>query len=568
MSLATFAKKESGDPATKATGKVATGSLRIGAPDDAYEREADRAADEIMAGGALKHHWSLSSMGINAPLQRKCSCGGSGGSDGQCEECKKKEEGQQTVQRKAAGTATPEFAPPIVHEVLNSPGQPLDAETRAFFEPHFGHDFARVRLHASALAAESARKVGALAYTVGTNIAFAPGQYSPRSLGGRRLLAHELAHTIQQASAGWVPFQTVQISEDQAAEEQAHHAAESVLRGARAHVRGNAPARLARQKSGIQRDIPGPSPKTPEEEEQERQTERFRGVGESSAYGRQDTGAPSTWGWGGPETKNLYRECQPAELDRPTFLAFEKTLPKIAGPHRNVPRSADGPVGVTYPAIEGAVPPKIEAEQITENGKSVFKLKPTHAEMPPMRSAITGAGEFHEGFDQCINPDCASKRAQLHTSKFPLHWTITSKGAAKLKEGELEHCHDIREAFDRTLAIYASSINNTAAAERRYSTAQQAIQDAVSRLGVKPDEMPLKFCQEVAKTEQRDLRQWHTANDKENLQTSKRVQHCSLENGCDPRNIIDDGSLPDVGGHTSEEVMGLPSPPGACVQTP
>jgi hypothetical protein len=63
-------------------------------------------------------------------------------------------------------------APGIVHEVLHSPGQPLDASTRSYFEPRFGHDFSRVRVHTGASAEQSARDVNAHAYTVGHNIVF------------------------------------------------------------------------------------------------------------------------------------------------------------------------------------------------------------------------------------------------------------------------------------------------------------------------------------------------------------------------------------------------------------
>jgi Domain of unknown function (DUF4157) len=92
-------------------------------------------------------------------------------------------------------------APPIVYQVLASPGQPLDASTREFFEPRFGHDFSRVRVHTDRQAAESVRAVGAVAYTVDSEIAFADGRYRPRTPEGRRLLAHELAHVAEQRGA-------------------------------------------------------------------------------------------------------------------------------------------------------------------------------------------------------------------------------------------------------------------------------------------------------------------------------------------------------------------------------
>lgn len=89
-------------------------------------------------------------------------------------------------------------APGIVHDVLRSPGQPLEASTRTLMESRFGHDFSRVRVHADTQAAESARAVNAQAYTVGSQIVFGAGQYAPVMSEGRQLLAHELAHVVQQ----------------------------------------------------------------------------------------------------------------------------------------------------------------------------------------------------------------------------------------------------------------------------------------------------------------------------------------------------------------------------------
>jgi peptidoglycan hydrolase-like protein with peptidoglycan-binding domain len=187
-------------------------------------------------------------------LERKCSCGGTPGPTGECEKCRKK---RLSLQRRAANAQEPARVPPIVHEVLRSPGQPLDASTRAFMESRFGHDFSRlalhaapraqaelvvgqsgdqfeqeadsmadtvvqmpeprtlnkstqcavadfshVRLHADARAAESAREVNAKAYTVGHDIVFGEGHYRPETSDGRKLLAHELAHTIQQSTTG------------------------------------------------------------------------------------------------------------------------------------------------------------------------------------------------------------------------------------------------------------------------------------------------------------------------------------------------------------------------------
>ncbi|WP_263352929.1 eCIS core domain-containing protein [Acidicapsa acidisoli] len=91
-------------------------------------------------------------------------------------------------------------APRIVHEVLRSPGEALDAPTRSFMESRFGRDFSRVRVHSDELAAESARSVNAAAYTVGSKLVFDRGQYASRTHEGRKLIAHELAHVVQQSS--------------------------------------------------------------------------------------------------------------------------------------------------------------------------------------------------------------------------------------------------------------------------------------------------------------------------------------------------------------------------------
>lgn len=130
-------------------------------------------------------------------LQRMCACGGSARMSSDCENGGNK---RLRVQRSAMTESKTDSVPPIVHEVLRSPGQPLDSNTRAFMEPRFGHDFSGVRVHTDERAAESAQTINAAAYTVGSDIVFRPGRYEPGSSAGRRLLAHELTHVVQQRS--------------------------------------------------------------------------------------------------------------------------------------------------------------------------------------------------------------------------------------------------------------------------------------------------------------------------------------------------------------------------------
>lgn len=147
-----------------APAKFPVGGLRIGAPHQAPEREADRVARDVMTGNP-RSEWSLSKINIGMSLEN-------------------------------SGYA-PALAPRIVHEVLDSPGQSLEATTRTYFEQRFGRDFSRIRVHQNSRAAESAHAVQAEAYTVGRHVVLG-GAYRTGTEAGRRLLAHELVHTLQQ----------------------------------------------------------------------------------------------------------------------------------------------------------------------------------------------------------------------------------------------------------------------------------------------------------------------------------------------------------------------------------
>jgi hypothetical protein len=150
--------------------------------------------------------------------------------------------------------------PPIVHDVLRSPGQPLDTGTRGFMESRFGHDFSRVRVHTDASAAESARAVNALAYTAGQDTVFAGGQYAPSTAAGRKLLAHELAHTVQQGStAGFAPRLEV-TNPDDASEREADAAAAAVLNGEPAALTQSGSSLLSRQTPGEEETPPDAVP--------------------------------------------------------------------------------------------------------------------------------------------------------------------------------------------------------------------------------------------------------------------------------------------------------------------
>jgi hypothetical protein len=143
----------------------------ISAPDDRFEREADNVADQVMR--------------MAAP-------------------------GSVAQEHTASSDAAPDLRSSIVARGIRGGGQALDEATRTFMESRFSRDFADVRVHTDAGAADSARAVDALAYTSGRDIVFGDGQYTPGSAGARRLLAHELAHVVQQREGTSAPGQVLQ----------------------------------------------------------------------------------------------------------------------------------------------------------------------------------------------------------------------------------------------------------------------------------------------------------------------------------------------------------------------
>jgi outer membrane protein OmpA-like peptidoglycan-associated protein len=163
--------------------------LRVSQPDDPYEREADRVADTVMR--------------MPAP------CPTCADDESPCPKCAAKS--AASLQRKEYGSSATHDGGQAPDGLLQGlgPGRPLDAPARSFFEPRFGRDFGDVRLHTGTRAAESARAVNALAYTVGRDVVFGAGAYAPHTSAGRRLMAHELTHVLQQSGA---PSPTIQRS--------------------------------------------------------------------------------------------------------------------------------------------------------------------------------------------------------------------------------------------------------------------------------------------------------------------------------------------------------------------
>lgn len=166
--------------------------LKINTPGDKYEQEADQVAEQVMQMPEplvqRKPQWRISYPFHQTTLQRKC------------EECAKEEE-KETLQAKSEGNMGGMVPPFIAQQIQSSlgNGQMMDMGTRSFMETRFGTDFSGVRIHTDNNAALFNQRLQANAFTLGNDIYFNQGQYSPGSGDGRRLLAHELVHTVQQS---------------------------------------------------------------------------------------------------------------------------------------------------------------------------------------------------------------------------------------------------------------------------------------------------------------------------------------------------------------------------------
>jgi hypothetical protein len=170
---------------------VLQAKLTVSEPGDQYEQEADRVAEQVMRMPEPHGSWRANSDGEakHPQIQRMCSA------------CDEEELHRRSNEKEESA---PEVSPEAQSHIatLNGGGEPLPARVRAFFEPRFGHDFSQVRIHRGARASETAQALNARAFTLQRHIVLGTGQYEPNTNAGRRLLAHELTHVVQQGADG------------------------------------------------------------------------------------------------------------------------------------------------------------------------------------------------------------------------------------------------------------------------------------------------------------------------------------------------------------------------------
>jgi Domain of unknown function (DUF4157) len=500
--------------------------LAVNTPGDTHEQEADHISKQVMRMPEPK-------------LQHNCACGGG------CPRCQTEQPVQehQRLQTKHGGSSESgqTAAPPIVEETLASGGGSLPGGLRADMEQGFGHDFGHVRLHTHAHAAESAAAVAARAYTVGPDVVFAAGEYAPDTDAGRRLIAHELAHVVQQdAGRAWnsrgpgIAIGAVDDPLEREAETAARRANEGAAPSIASASLSAGVGRVARAPV-LQRDNgPGerkeetPIPRVPYREKAppatgETEPEEGRAEEEGPTLALASAARPT---------------CDPKGLARKDYLAEPNTstddfgLTRFAGTVR---------MALTTRKVKGGV-----------------MLEPLKVALPAITSVYTKADTFIEGTGVFVSQD----RAECEGGKVPLQWRIFPPGAAKIREGEMEHCEDLQYAYDVTLGWYGQVVDDLIAKRRTFRSDAAAFKQLEKLTGTHPTGWPSVFECLAKKTEKRDGRKftnaWHTPRVK--------ALPPRLEDSCKFSRVFVTGAanFPELGKHPTPDVIkGCGESPGA-----
>jgi len=419
--------------------------------------------------------------------------------------------------------------PPIVREVLASAGQPLNRATRIRMESHFGHDFSRVRVHLDPRAAESAEAVAASAYTVGHHVVFAPGRFAPETASGRRLLAHELVHTLQQSGRASINPRELGIGDvNDPHEHQAEHASRS-LPGApdskpwplrqRNTLSPDAVPVLRRQPNSPSKDPEPPTfePLPPKKEEE---------VGG-------ETPAPAEPSCKYPSTAPL--PCRPKGVSNAEFMKL------------GAPIDAFGITKVPQQTIPN---PEIKTKQV---GKQ-FVLLPTKGVQVSCESYYVKAGKPFQRLVPIDQKDPKQARlAEQCGSDYLRDFQVTPDGEKKLIEAEMEHCDDLKYAFDMSLGCYVEIVNEMARKGTRFASHDEAVEAVTKSVGRKPDTWVARYLELVGKTDIRDKRKWHTAAVPEGPGLGLKMVGHQCESAT--TTAIDDSSFPQVGKHLSAAII-------------
>ncbi len=447
--------------------------LAINKPGDEFEQEADRIADQVLAASA---HATVS--GALPRIQRFA--------------------GQPARQ------ADP--APASVDRVLAGSGRPLDTTLQQDMGQRFGHDFSRVRVHSGGAAEQSAREVNAHAYTVGHNIVFGAGQFAPRTNTGRRLLAHELTHVVQQS--GGAGMRAGQSDE---------------RRGRNMSISAQPTNIIARQSS------PSADAEAPQ-----------------SVKGA-DAAPPDS------APKQTQTQATDPQLPTCTMQAVDQWIPDPQNSSKQL-------FGLTTLSGAGRTQPEFILGPAPGGGKG-FVVLPTSASLAPIQSKFLKPGRYVDRRMINFRPQEGSG-FPYRSDGYPNVWEVTSAGSAKIQAGEQEHCDDFRLAFYLSLYRFVEIVNDMAAKGTVYPSKAAADSALRTQVAIDPAKLFDYFkCLASWMQNERDTKPWHTP-------TLPHVDSVSYDSNVRDQvaiRTLTENALPEVGKHSSWDLL-QNGAAQACVQ--
>jgi hypothetical protein len=398
-------------------------------------------------------------------------------------------------------------------------------------ESRFSHDFSQVRVHTDARAADSAGAVGALAYTVGNDVVFAVGQYAPMTDAGRRLLAHELAHTIQQSDSAPGPPHVLEVSgSEDPLEAKADQAAQLFASNQTLSVAAGTGPRLARQKGGEEKEKP--EPKSPDS-----------AIGPSTGTPLQEGGAAQTGSAGAPAGQS--------GASASSSFTLPTCTPKAVNQWIKDPNGQEVP-GLTTLSGAGGTAPELKVEP-APGGKGL-KVKETTASLQPLEMKFLDVGLYRDS-SQTHSRSCqADSDPSCVSGKFPVYWDITKTGSAKIAEGEQEHCTDYQLVFYLVLGRAAEEVNQLARGGKTFVDEAAAKKELAKKVKLDPSDWVAYFnCLGQEATDERDKHRWHTPL----TPSSANIKVEPLQPGGPTvaKYRVFDTSLPQIGQHGSGEVV-------------
>lgn len=314
------------------------------------------------------------------------------------------------------------------------------------------------------------------------------------------------------------PLQTrLQVSTPgDAGEREAERAAEDVMRGRMPQVQPRSLGALAqRQDAGVEPPVVSDAP-------------RDAGVPDAAPdAGTPDAGVPGTGGSAPAATASATPTCTPTGFSRADYL----TQPGTSVNDFGLTRLTIG--AVTFPTVT------------TTRSRGRFRIDPTTAALPTIPSVFTQAGTFDEGTAHFIDQDGTSG---CPSGRIPLRWLIASSGAAKIQEGEQEHCSDFQLAFDLSLARYAAAVNAIARAGTTFASQARAERAVQARVGVAPADWQTVFTCLAQKTLIRDRHNDHLPQP--DRRPPRLADNCAFA-----RIIVSDRSLRRIGQTSSASLV-------------